>query len=61
MLKDLIEKTKQQYNPVILHTDQGAVYCSVAFYYSYKNYNIIRSMLRVAIPADNPKIESING
>ena len=31
-LEDLIEKTKQQQNPVMLHTDQGSVYCSAAFY-----------------------------
>lgn len=60
-LEDLIEKTKQQHDPVILHTDQGAVYCSVAFYHAHKNYNIIRSMSRVATPTYNPKIESING
>ena len=60
-LEDLIEKTKKQRDPVILHTDQGAVYGSVAFYHARKNYNIIRSMSRVATPTDNPKIESING
>ncbi len=59
-LEDLIEKTKQQHDPVILHTDQAAVYCSVAFYLAHKNYNIIHSMSRVATPTDNPKIESIN-
>ena len=60
-LNDLIEKTKEQENPVILHTDQGSVYSSAAFYDAHRNYNILRSMSRVATPTDNPKIEAING
>lgn len=60
-LEELIEKTKEQKDPVILHTDQGAVYSSVAFCNAHKNYNIIRSMSRVATPTDNCIIESING
>ena len=60
-LEDLIEKTKEQKDPVILHTDQGSVYSSAAFYDAHKKYNIIRSMSRVATPTDNPKIEAING
>ena len=60
-LEDLIEKTKEQAYPVTLHTDQGSVYSSAAFYDAHKKYNIIRSMSRVATPTDNPKIEAING
>ena len=60
-LNDLIEKTKEQENPVILHTDQGSVYSSAAFYDAHRNYSILRSMSRVATPTDNPKIEAING
>ncbi len=60
-LEELIEKTKEQKDPVILHTDQGSVYSSAAFYDAHKEYNIIRSMSRAATPTDNPKIESING
>lgn len=60
-LKDLIEKTKEQKEPVILHTDQGSVYSSEAFFNAHKDYNIIRSMSRVGTPTDNPIIESING
>ncbi|HPJ24356.1 MAG TPA: integrase core domain-containing protein, partial [Bacillota bacterium] len=59
----LEEKTKRGYTSVetILHSDQGPVYTSRAFYNAHKDYNIIRSMSRVGTPTDNPKIESING
>lgn len=58
----LIEKTKEQKAPVILHTDQGAVYSSRAFRNAHKDYtNIHRSMSRVGTPTDNPIIEAING
>ena len=60
-LSDLIEKVKEQNEPVILHTDQGSVYSSTAFFYAHKQYNIIRSMSRSGTPTDNPIIESING
>ena len=60
-LYDLIEKTKEKTDPVILHTDQGSVYSSEAFFNAHKNYTIIRSMSRVGTPTDNPKIEATNG
>ena len=60
-LYDLIEKTKEKTDPVILHTDQGSVYSSAAFCNAHKDYNIIRSMSRVATPTDNCVIEAING
>ena len=60
-LEDLIEKTKEQAFPVILHTDQGSVYSSEAFFNAHKNSNIIRSMSRAGTPTDNPVIEAING
>ncbi|PJI10254.1 MULTISPECIES: DDE-type integrase/transposase/recombinase [Clostridium] len=60
-LEDLKLKVKKQKDPVILHTDQGSVYSSRAFSESHKDYNIVRSMSRVATPTDNPIIESING
>lgn len=60
-LDDLIEKVKEQNEPVVLHTDQGSVYSSTAFFYAHKQYNIIRSMSRSATPTDNPIIEAING
>jgi transposase InsO family protein len=60
-IEDLIEKVKEQIEPVTLHTDQGSVYSSTAFFNAHKQYNIIRSMSRSATPTDNPIIESING
>ena len=60
-LNDLIEKIKEQKAPVTLHTDQGSVYSSAAFYTAHKHCNIIRSMSRVGTPTDNPVIESMNG
>jgi transposase InsO family protein len=60
-LEDLKTKIKEQKDPVVLHTDQGSVYSSRAFSEAHKDYNIIRSMSRVATPTDNPIIESING
>ena len=60
-LEDLIEKVKEQIEPVTLHTDQGSVYSSTAFFNAHKQYNIIRSMSRSGTPTDNPIIEAING
>ena len=60
-LEDLIEKTKEQTYPVTLHTDQGSVYSSAAFYKAHKESNIKRSMSRAGTPTDNAVIESING
>lgn len=60
-LEDLKSKIKKQTTPTVLHTDQGAVYSSIAFEQAHKDYNIIRSMSRVGTPTDNPIIESING
>ena len=60
-LKDLTEKMKEQNHPLVLHTDQGAVYSSRAFLNAHKDYNILRSMSRAGTPTDNPIIESLNG
>ena len=60
-LYDLMEKTKEQAYPVILHTDQGSVYSSEAFFNAHRNSNIIHSMSRAGTPTDNPVIEAING
>lgn len=60
-LNDLIEKVKEQTKPVTLHTDQGSIYSSTAFFHAHRQYNIIRSMSRSATPTDNPIIEAING
>ncbi len=59
---DLLKKRiKKQETKTILHTDQGAVYSSRAFYEAHKDYNITRSMSRAGTPTDNPIIEAING
>lgn len=60
-LKDLMKKIEGKTAPVVLHTDQGAVYASRAFAHAHNDCNIIRSMSRVGTPTDNPIIESING
>lgn len=60
-LQDLLKKMKEQTAPLVLHTDQGAVYSSKAFSEAHKDYNIIRSMSRSATPTDNPIIEAHNG
>ena len=60
-LNDLTKKIEEQKAPVVLHTDQGAVYSSRAFANAHKDYNIIRSMSRAGTPKDNAIIESING
>ena len=52
---------KEQNHPLVLHTDQGAVYSSRAFLNAHKDYNILRSMSRAGTPTDNPIIESLNG
>jgi len=60
-LNDLKKKIEGKTTPVVLHTDQGAVYSSRAFAKAHNDYTIIRSMSRVGTPTDNPIIESING
>ena len=60
-LEDLKKKIEEQKAPVVLHTDQGAIYSSRAFADAHKDYNIIRSMSRAGTPKDNAIIESING
>jgi len=62
-LNDLMKilKTEEQTSPIVLHTDQGAVYSSRAYFEAHKKYNIIRSMSRIGTPTDNPVIEATNG
>ena len=60
-LKQLVRKKEEQTSPVVLHTDQGAVYSSRAFCQAHKDYNIYRSMSREGTPTDNPIIEALNG
>ena len=61
VIKELTEKMKEQNHPLVLHTDQGSVYSSRAFWNAHKDYNIKRSMSRAGTPTDNPIIESLNG
>jgi len=47
--------------PVVIHTDQGSVYASMAYNELIKDKNIKRSMSRPGKPTDNPVNESLNG
>ena len=59
----LLNKQKRGYKDqdAIFHSDQGIIYSSLAFNDAHKDYNIVRSMSRIATPTDNPIIESKNG
>ena len=58
----LVLLEKEEYiDPVILHTDQGSVYASMAYNELIKDKNIVRSMSRAGTPTDNPVNESLNG
>lgn len=48
-------------DPVILHTDQGSVYASIAYNELIKETVVLRSMSRAGKPTDNPTNESLNG
>ena len=54
-------KEEQIKEPIILHTDQGAVYSSASYNNLLKEFNIQRSMSRAGTPTDNPINESLNG
>ena len=60
-LSDIVELLKGSSEPVILHTDQGSVYASMAYNDLIKDTNIIRSMSRAGKPTDNPVNEALNG
>lgn len=60
-LEDVRELLKGHTEPVVLHTDQGSVYASVAYNELIKDTVIVRSMSRAGKPTDNPVNESING
>lgn len=60
MIKDKIKRGYKS-QETIFHSDQGAIYSSVAFNNAHKDYNIKRSMSRIGTPTDNPIIESKNG
>lgn len=62
-LNDVIEMLRAEgcHEPVVLHTDQGSVYSSIAYNDLIKDCNIVRSMSRPGKPTDNPVNESLNG
>ena len=62
-LNQVLDKIKEESNdePIILHTDQGAVYSSISYNNLLNEYNIQRSMSRAGTPTDNPVNESLNG
>ncbi|MEE3444262.1 MAG: IS3 family transposase [Methanobrevibacter sp.] len=60
-LEDVKSLLKGQKEPVVLHTDQGSVYASMAYNEIIKDTVIVRSMSRAGKPTDNPVNESING
>ena len=60
-LEDILALLGNQTEPVILHTDQGSVYASMAYNELIKDSVIVRSMSRAGKPTDNPVNESING
>ena len=60
-LSDVVAQLKGNTEPVILHTDQGSVYASMAYNELIRDTNIIRSMSRAGKPTDNPVNEALNG
>ena len=60
-LNDVIGLLKGSVEPVVLHTDQGSVYASMAYNDLIKDTNIVRSMSRAGKPTDNPVNEALNG
>ena len=60
-LNDVIGLLKGSIEPVVLHTDQGSVYASMAYNELIKDTNIVRSMSRAGKPTDNPVNEALNG
>lgn len=60
-LEDVVGLLKGTAEPVILHTDQGSVYASMAYNGLIKDTNIVRSMSRAGKPTDNPVNEALNG
>jgi putative transposase len=52
---------KNERTPVVLHTDQGAVYSSRGYQIAHADCPIMRSMSRTGTPTDNPVMEALNG
>jgi transposase InsO family protein len=60
-LKDIVGMLKGCSEPVILHSDQGTVYASLAYNELIQDSVIVRSMSRAGKPTDNPVNEALNG
>lgn len=60
-LQDVVDLLKDASEPVVLHTDQGSVYSSMAYNELIKDTMIVRSMSRAGKPTDNPVNEAFNG
>lgn len=62
-LAKVIEEKNKQYMDLemILHSDQGSVYCSKRFNESLHLYNIIHSVSKPGTPTENGAMEAING
>ena len=60
-LTDVVGLLKGSSDPVVLHTDQGSVYSSMAYNDLIKDTCIVRSMSRAGTPTDNPVNEALNG
>ena len=62
MSKVIDEKNKKYTDlEMILHSDQGSVYCSKRFNESLYLYNIIHSVSKPGSPTENGAMEAING
>ncbi len=62
MAKVIKEKNKKYTDlEMILHSDQGSVYCSKRFNESLYLYNIIHSTSKPGSPTENGAMEAING
>ena len=59
----LIEEKNKKYTDleIIIHSDQGSVYCSNRFNESLYLYNIIHSVSKPGSPTENGAMEAING
>ena len=62
-LSNVIEQKNKKYTDLemILHSDQGSVYCSKRFNESLHLYNIIHSTSKPGSPTENGAMEAING
>lgn len=58
---DILKQKVGNTTPVVLHTDQGAVYSSRGYQLAHTDSAITRSMSRSRTPTDNPVIEALNG